>query len=566
MAFTISAGPQSGSLNSVSSISSTLFGVNAGDLILIEAAGIRFSAPPPNLVSITISGEANATPVFLWTVGQQTQVIGYLLEATATGNPLVTVTFDAVCSSILLRMMAVTPDSFDVQFDGYNVATGSSSTASVNVTTLQDEAMLFGFTFAAGWPITPGAGYTEIEPGDPPFDSTFQQRKGLYDLDAGVAGVKTMDFTQSNTLWHIGVTAFSHSTTTALIDYIPNGGVELGGAADISSVTGVSESYTGAGGVEVYGTATVEFNGPVDFSYTGDGGLTAGGSAVELGSSFTAQFVLPSLATSGEILAGRSFHAVFSLPAVSLSSELFPGTVLEAAFSLPAPHLESRLLPGRIFLAEFALPSSSLTSILRPGQILLAAPSLPPVTLDSTLFSQSNFTARFQLPSLQLSAALQAAIAEVFRTWVLNTRKAALTEYDFQFNSYAFFNGQVLAASPSGVVALGTQSKDNAANITARVRVASTDYGVSVLKRVPRIYTGMKADGDLLFRTIVTGAIPRTYRLPNNHVVGFQQRRVPVGKGPKSRYWQFEWENEKGADFSLQNLLVYPTALRRRVM
>jgi hypothetical protein len=45
-----------------------------------------------------------------------------------------------------------------------------------------------------------------------------------------------------------------------------------------------------------------------------------------------------------------------------------------------------------------------------------------------------------------------------------------------------------------------------------------------------------------------------------------QQRRVPIGKGPKARYWQYEVEGEDGADFTIENVLAYPTGLRRRVM
>jgi hypothetical protein len=41
---------------------------------------------------------------------------------------------------------------------------------------------------------------------------------------------------------------------------------------------------------------------------------------------------------------------------------------------------------------------------------------------------------------------------------------------------------------------------------------------------------------------------------------------VPVGKGPKSRFWAFSMANVDGADFSINDVLVMPTHLRRRVM
>jgi dTDP-4-amino-4,6-dideoxygalactose transaminase len=56
----------------------------------------------------------------------------------------------------------------------------------------------------------------------------------------------------------------------------------------------------------------------------------------------------------------------------------------------------------------------------------------------------------------------------------------------------------------------------------------------------------METAGDILFRTILDELGTRTYRLPHNHVVGLQTRRVPIGRGPKGRYWQFEMEGVDG--------------------
>lgn len=287
--------------------------------------------------------------------------------------------------------------------------------------------------------------------------------------------------------------------------------------------------------------------------------LAATGEFVGIG----AEFTLPSLQFSGTLSTGLS--AAFVLPGIDLAAALKAGRVLDAEFALPRTSLAATLLAQSVFSAEVSLPVLRLQASVLTGRLLSGQPSLPVLVLSGTLLPQASFSAAFNLPVSQLEAELLAGIVEAFRTWVLNTRKATLTEYDFEFNSYALFNGVVLAAGSGGIVALGVQAQDNATNIDALVRVGKSDYGTSHLKRVPRLYTGLSADGPMLFRTITSETGTRTYRLPYNHVVGYQQRRVPIGKGPKARYWQYEIANEDGADFSIQDILAYPTKLRRRV-
>lgn len=169
------------------------------------------------------------------------------------------------------------------------------------------------------------------------------------------------------------------------------------------------------------------------------------------------------------------------------------------------------------------------------------------------------------LPILEADAAQ--AIAAAFRAWALNTRHRALTEYDnFGFNSFALFNGKVVAAGPAGVFELSGQDDDAGTDIAASILTGAEDFGTSFNKRVPRIYAGYVATGPLYFRTVVSKDGVRVYLLPYNGQTALQQRRVPVGRGPKSRYWQFGVANKDGADFTISDILVYPERTVRRVL
>ena len=258
-----------------------------------------------------------------------------------------------------------------------------------------------------------------------------------------------------------------------------------------------------------------------------------------------------------------------SAPAPRLSASGYSGEVLTAVLQAPVPILVATLDNPSVITAVLAVSAPRLLATLLSGTTATAALTAVAPIMAATGYPAYTLTFAGRAPAPYLKGAtaeLSGTVSETYRVWVLNLRKQALTEYgSWQFNSFATFNGQVLAAGASGVVVLGTQDKDNATNIDATVRTGKESFASSLLKRVPRIYTGLSAAGDMHFKTITVEGGTRTYLLPYNHVTEVQQRRVPVGKGPKSRYWQFEWKNVNGCDFSVDDVLVYPVKLRRRV-
>lgn len=253
------------------------------------------------------------------------------------------------------------------------------------------------------------------------------------------------------------------------------------------------------------------------------------------------------------------------IPAPELIASGIAGGVLTVVEYAPLPLLDAVLVNPTVITSGLTAPAPLLEATGHAGNTLTAALSAIAPTLVASGYPAFTITAGLVAPAPWMSATLVAPIAGS-RTWVLNTRKGALSEYgpEFNFNSYAHFNRQVLACGPSGIVVLGAQDLDNAAAITARVRTGNEGFESSYHKRVPRIYASGEFAGDMLFRTITENST-RTYSLPANGITRVQQRRIPVGKGPKSRHWSFEVENVGGADFSINDVLVYPTKLRRRV-
>lgn len=265
-------------------------------------------------------------------------------------------------------------------------------------------------------------------------------------------------------------------------------------------------------------------------------------------------------------IVGKIGTADLLAPAHQLIASGFAEHVGGIVATLAAHRLSARGIVSVVGELDRVLPPHRLTAYGHSGRV---------GTIDLTLSAHQlaaaggEFTvgqAYLLLPAHALEAFSVQSPAEHWRTWVVNTRKSALTEYDsWEHNSYAVFRGRVLAADATGVAELKDIPLDRGAPIDAYWSTGEHDFETSLMKRVPRIYAGGAFLGDLEFHTILPRDGTRKYLLQENGATGTQLRRVPVGQGPKSTYWQFAVANRAGADFTIDLILVFPETLRRRI-
>lgn len=280
-----------------------------------------------------------------------------------------------------------------------------------------------------------------------------------------------------------------------------------------------------------------------------------------------AALTFPSLVISATGKTGFVGTLAQALPLLSATGEILPAGFSSGSSSLPLFSISASGVVHAIGSIALTFRALQITGSGFAGTTSSLSAALPVPTLTLIGYGAYTLTAALRLPALVTSGGvLVPTTAQTFRTWVLNTRKKGLTEYDFEFNSYATFRGMVLAADATGLFKLDGADADATASIVALVRTGKDDFGTSMNKRVPRIYVGVEARADLEFSTITTSGGKRTYLLVGNDVTGIQQRRVPIGRGPKSPYWQFELTNPRGEDFLLEHFTLRPEKSARRVI
>jgi hypothetical protein len=276
--------------------------------------------------------------------------------------------------------------------------------------------------------------------------------------------------------------------------------------------------------------------------------------------------VLPSLQLAATGVIGATGTAALRLPALTLLGTAQFQPAGDAAPVLPALQAQAQGLVGTVGSAQFALPLLTLSAEGTRGAAGAAIFTLPLVSLDARAISSVAGAGVFLLPIFQLDAQGSLAVEALYRTWALNLRNKALTEYDgFEFNSFALVDGKLLAASDAGLFILDGSDADIATDIDALARTGIVDMGTSYLKRVPRVYYSGLLTDNMLYSAITREQGKHTYRLLQQGRPGLQQRPLPFGRRLKSRYWQFEFQNENGGDLSVHSLVIQDAVVRRRV-
>jgi hypothetical protein len=158
---------------------------------------------------------------------------------------------------------------------------------------------------------------------------------------------------------------------------------------------------------------------------------------------------------------------------------------------------------------------------------------------------------------------------EVVAGWVMNVEgERPLSQYDgFDFNSYARIGDTYWAAGDEGLFALGGGT-DAGAPIDAHVTTMMLDFDSTRQKRVVAAYLGYTSEGRVVLkvRAVDDGRlVEHWYEAREDSPEVPQEGYMPLGRGLKSRYWQFTLANENGADFEVDRLELWPIILNRRV-
>lgn len=571
-----------------STVAVTINGVTAGNslVVLCEWFGVT------TISSITISGESNATVVgspavnATGTVSAQT---AYLANVTTGGNKTVTLTLSGTSSTFnitVLEIVGANKASFVDASANYNSGAGSVANTNSTITTVAANAALFA-SISANTGVTPtaGSGFTSV------FAGTFGATE--YKLNAGAAGSQTVAFVHAST----GLTAMAmlsvapdpNSSATP-----PAGTLTLTGLAPTVAVT-VPVVRTPVTGALTFTVFAPEISG---IKVPNPGSMALTSFAPSIGTVAKLSIGALSFSTLAPTVTNTTPPPVVLAPlagAVSFTTTI-SGTALngpvalevitgygvseQSPFTRGSATLQFIMATGISIQPGSAAGTASLMAIAGVGYgPVYGAASLRVLT---AIGRQGNYTTGIgvlqplrapdsysagyvALERISAAGYSRESLVEIYLTKTMNTRSSAVTEYqNYNFNSYAFINGDYYAAGPGGLYKLDG-SDDNGANIDWSFRTGQMDDKTPLLKRIPEIVLGLRASGPVRVRVYKDDNTYFDYMLPATNTSTIHQQRVQPGKGMRSRYYSIELQGVSNSEAAFDSMQVNMTKTTRRI-
>jgi hypothetical protein len=142
--------------------------------------------------------------------------------------------------------------------------------------------------------------------------------------------------------------------------------------------------------------------------------------------------------------------------------------------------------------------------------------------------------------------------------------RALVQDSNNRFNSYAVHGSVILAANEDGLYVLGGAT-DAGVKINSSMVLPVSDLDDAQLKRIAQLTVGYRADGRMLLKLLTDDGQTVSYTMEAVTGAKCQPNRVKVGRGSKSRYWEFQIDNINGCDHAIDKLDVDWQILSRRV-
>lgn len=200
---------------------------------------------------------------------------------------------------------------------------------------------------------------------------------------------------------------------------------------------------------------------------------------------------------------------------------------------------------------QTAAESATATSSVAP--FTAAAATLGEVA-DATSGATHSAVTNATLAETVEAASAVDFVDPAAQAWVMNTETTAMSRYEgVDFTGFAVVGDVLYAVAPDGIYSFNA-SKDAGLGINASVETGKMDFGMYQHKRIPNVYFGFEADGQLQLKVDTygeQGPLSYTYRTTVVPALSPVNTRLAVGKGLVSAYWKFTLSNRNGAYFAL---------------
>lgn len=146
----------------------------------------------------------------------------------------------------------------------------------------------------------------------------------------------------------------------------------------------------------------------------------------------------------------------------------------------------------------------------------------------------------------------------------INLSNMAVTQFcQYSFNSFCKIGNKYYGASEDGIFEL-TGNDDNGVDIEAFFELVVSDFGISNVKRIRKVYVGYEAKDDLLVTIKDNEDNSRSYTLSYLDYDRQNGGQVNIGRDGLGRYWQVRIDNTNGVYFAIDSIELLLIILGRK--
>ena len=146
----------------------------------------------------------------------------------------------------------------------------------------------------------------------------------------------------------------------------------------------------------------------------------------------------------------------------------------------------------------------------------------------------------------------------------INLSNLAVTQFcNYNFNSFCRIGDKYFGASNSGIFEL-TGEDDTGTSIEAFFELLVSDFGISNVKRIRKLYIGYETKSDLIVTVKDNDDNERTYTLSYLDYDRQNGSQVNIGRDGLGRYWQVRIDNTSGCYFAIDSIELLLTVLGRK--
>jgi len=276
---------------------------------------------------------------------------------------------------------------------------------------------------------------------------------------------------------------------------------------------------------------------------------------------------MPAPVTTFTALLGVSGSLATILP--TLDPYLTAVAVPVGTMMVRAPRLKQSFvgLPGNVGEIALSFKPAHIALLAKIG--VLGTMYVEPQVIRVNFSGGSTVSGTLQTnaPPAQISfTGMLTNVGDALSTYTLTIRTAALTTYDgFPFNGYAVIGGKYFGSCAAGIKQLDVGTTDDALPIPAGFTTGQLDFGDTAQKRCENFFIAGSFGGPVGVTATTDETATADYEVDTVYVDTLRQRRSPIGKGLRGRYWQFKVENTDGAELNFDSIIVDMVRTKRRV-